>query len=535
MMSIFRQQDHRTDDPVVVLHIREKQQKIGKTIILSGLILLKFALQYALINPVYELHRDEFLYLDQGNHLAWGYLSVPPFTSWTSYIIRLLGNGVFWVKFFPALYGALTIYVVWKAIETLDGDIFALILGAFCIEFSVLLRLNTLYQPNSFDILAWTTLYFIVMKYVKTQQVKWLLMGAVVFAIGFLNKYNIVFLLLGLFPAILLSEHRRIFIHPAFYLSMMIGLLLILPNLLWQFHHGFPVYRHLRELSDTQLVNVERVAFIRSQLIFNLGAIAVLVAACYALLFYQPFQSFRFFFWALIFTLSFYVYFRGKDYYALGIYPIYMAFGAVFLSRRLKHGWKRLFKPVVLMMPLLMFIALYQVAFPNKRPEYIVQHTAVYKALGMLRWEDGKDHLLPQDFADMLGWKALAMKVDSIYAHIPHAENTWILCDNYGEAGAINYYSKNPNINASAFSADYIHWIKNDEKIINVILVKEHAYDLDRTRNKEKLLFDTVYLAAQRINKFAREDTISIYVLENAKTDIHKRVQEELNKHADDW
>ncbi|KKX47100.1 hypothetical protein L950_0228290 [Sphingobacterium sp. IITKGP-BTPF85] len=28
----------------------------------------------------------------------------------------------------------------------------------------------------------------------------------------------------------------------------------------------------------------------------------------------------------------------------------------------------------------------------------------------MLTWEDGKEHQLPQDFADMLGWKELAKK-----------------------------------------------------------------------------------------------------------------------------
>ncbi|WP_346069745.1 hypothetical protein [Sphingobacterium siyangense] len=50
-------------------------------LILIGLILLKFIIQYQLISPIYELQRDEFLHLDQANHLAWGYLSVPPLTS----------------------------------------------------------------------------------------------------------------------------------------------------------------------------------------------------------------------------------------------------------------------------------------------------------------------------------------------------------------------------------------------------------------------------------------------------------------------
>jgi hypothetical protein len=79
-------------------------------LVLIGFIALKFFLQYFLISPEYELHRDEFLHLDQAHHPAWGYRSVPPFTSLISSLIFLLGGGVFWVKFFPALFGALTLF-----------------------------------------------------------------------------------------------------------------------------------------------------------------------------------------------------------------------------------------------------------------------------------------------------------------------------------------------------------------------------------------------------------------------------------------
>lgn len=48
-----------------------------KTLILIIFIGMKFLLQFLLLGSEYELHRDEFLHLDQANHLAWGYLSVP--------------------------------------------------------------------------------------------------------------------------------------------------------------------------------------------------------------------------------------------------------------------------------------------------------------------------------------------------------------------------------------------------------------------------------------------------------------------------
>jgi hypothetical protein len=99
------------------------------TIILLAFVLAKFVLQYTLISPEYDLQRDEYMHLDQANHLAWGFVTIPPMTSWLSTIIQLLGNTPFWVRFFPTLFGALTIVVIWKTIETLKGNLFALVLG----------------------------------------------------------------------------------------------------------------------------------------------------------------------------------------------------------------------------------------------------------------------------------------------------------------------------------------------------------------------------------------------------------------------
>jgi len=501
-----------------------------KNFILFGFIILKFLLQYFLIDSGYDLHRDEYLHLDQAHHLDWGYLSVPPVTSWISYLIYILGNSVFWVKFFPALFGALTIVVVWKATEELDGNSFALILGATGILFSTLLSMNTLYQPNSFDILSWTMLYFIIIKYLKTEKTKWFYIAALVFSIGFLNKYNIIFLIIGILPAIIATQHRKVFIKRDLYFAMFLSLLLILPNLIWQYKNNFPVFQHLNELTETQLVNVDRMDFLKSQIFFFIGSLFVIIAALYALLFYKPFEKYKLFFWSIIFTLIVFTSFRAKGYYAFGLYPIYISFGSVFLGNILKNGWIKYLKPVLIVLPILLFIQMYSFVFPNKSPEYILNHPQKYQKYGMLRWEDGKYHKLPQDFADMLGWKELAVKVDSICSELPNLDNTFILCDDYGQAGAINYYTKNKKVVAHSYSADYINWLPFDKKITDVVLIKESYYDRDRNRTKETPLFDTVYLATQRINQYAREDTISIYVLKGAKVDINEIIKDDVNR-----
>ncbi|MCP2028791.1 hypothetical protein L1276_003962 [Flavobacterium sp. HSC-32F16] len=494
-----------------------------RTLILIGFIILKFVLQYVLISPEYDLQRDEYLHLDQANHLAWGYLSVPPVTSWFSYIILLLGNSVFWVKFFPALFGVLTLLIVWKTIELLKGNLYALVLGAAGIVFSSLLRINMLYQPNSFDVLCWTAFYYILVQYIISKKTKWLYIGAVVFAFGFLNKYNILFLLIGLLPALILSKQRKILADKNVYFALFLGLILILPNLLWQYNNQFPIVHHMKELAETQLVNVNRADFLKEQFLFFIGSLFVILASFYALLFYKPFEKFKFFFASIIFTILVFLYFKAKAYYAIGLYPVYIAFGSVFLSDVLKTGWKRYLKPVFIALPLLFFVPMYYLAFPNRSPEKLVA-----EKLETHRWEDGKEHDLSQDFADMLGWKELARKTDSVYALFPKSENTLVLCDNYGQAGAINFYTKK-GIKAVSFNADYVNWFNLNIYYKNLIRVK--TFEENSTEFKETSpFFQSAFIAGEITNKYAREYKTTIFVFTNAKININKRLEQEIKE-----
>lgn len=500
-----------------------------RTIILWGFILAKFVLQYYLINPDYDLQRDEYLHLDQANHLALGYLSVPPVTSWISYIIQLLGNSVFWVRFFPALFGALTILVVWKTIEELKGNLYARVLGATCVLLSVLLRLNFLFQPNSLDVLCWTAFCFSLIKYFNKENPKWLFTAAIIFTIGFLNKYNIVFLLIGLIPALLVTDQRKIFRQKNLYFSILLVVLLISPNLYWQYKNDFPVFQHLKELTATQLIHVNRWIFLKEQVFYFVGALPVIIASLYALLFYEPLKKYRFFFWTIIFTLATFIYFRAKGYYAIGIYPIYIALGSVFLGDALLTGWKKYLRLLILAIPILFYILLFNVFYSIESPKDIFEKREVYQKLGLLRWEDGKDHALPQDFADMLGWKELAAKIDTICNKLPKDTQTLIFCDNYGQAGAINYYTKNKKIRAVSLNADYINWFNLEKKIDNVIRIKEFNNSHDELK-KTSPFFKKSFIAGSIDNPLAREYKTTIFVFLEAKIDVNQRLRAEIEK-----
>ncbi len=344
-------------------------------------------------------------------------------------------------------------------------------------------------------------------------------MAAVVLGLGFLNKYNIVFLVAGLVPALLLTDQRKIFNNRKLYFASIVAFLIVLPNLVWQYQNHFPVIHHMKLLAKTQLVNVNRLDFLKEQLLFFTSSLFVILAAFISFFLFPPFRKYRVFFWSFIFTLTLFTYLKAKGYYAIGLYPILIAFGSVYLEFIFvkKLTWLR---PVSFVVILALFIPIFRIAFPMKSPAEIVRNSKAFKDFGLLRWEDGKEHQLPQDFADMLGWKELAEKVDADYEKIRDKKHTLVLCDNYGQAGAINYYSRFSDIQAVTMNADYINWVPLDEEIKNIILI-QNADDDDKERNKEKPLFREIRLTGKIENQYAREFGTSVYILLDAKVSIN--------------
>ncbi len=494
---------------------------------LLGFILLKFILQYLLIHSGYDLHRDEYLHLDQAHHLAWGYISVPPVTSWFSYLIYLLGNTEFWVKFFPALFGALTITIVWKTIESLGGNLFALSLSAIALIFSALARLNLLFQPNSFDILAWTFILFSLIKYIQTEKNSWFYWLGVGFGFGFLNKYNVAFLAIGLLAGILLTTERKILKNPHLYGGLGLAALIALPNFIWQWTNDFPVIWHMRMLSRFQLVNVNRLDFLTDQPLFFIGSIFILIAGLVSFFTYSDFKKYRFLFFTLVATLAIFTYFRAKAYYAIGLYPAFFAFGSIYISHLLNDSWKSYLKPVALFIPIGIFAVMTPLLFPLSSPKNLKALYEKHPDLGLTRWEDGENHYIPQDFADMLGWKELAEKVDLAYAKAPSDEYTMIICDNYGQAGAINFYTKTEGLRAITMNADYVNWIDLSKPIRNVILVREAD---DNVSEREISLFEKSEAIGMITDPNAREFGTIVHLLKGAKADINEILAGEIKE-----
>jgi hypothetical protein len=366
--------------------------------------------------------------------------------------------------------------------------------------------------------------YYTLLRYLQTQQYKYLYLLAVGFAIGFLNKYNIAFCLIGLIIALAISRHRKIFLNPHFYYAGLLALLLISPNLVWQYQHDFPVLKHMKELTETQLVHVNRMDFVKEQFFFFIGSIFILIAAFISFFLFAPNKPFKVFCWAYVITIFLFVYLQAKAYYAIGLYPILFAFGSAYLSDLLKKGGWFYLRYLCIAVILFFCYILLEVALPLYKPEKYAEDAAQHKPFSSHTWEDGRKYPIAQDFADMLGWSELAHKVDSLYATLEPKQNILILCDNYGQAGAINYYTKYKELRADAFIPDYINWINIDRNIDHVIRIKT-ASNTDSTRDHN--LFETVEVLARIDNAYAREKGTQIILLSKPKVDLGELLRKE--------
>jgi len=485
-------------------------------------LLIKFYIHFQIVNTAYDLHRDEFLHLDQANHLAAGYLSVPPFTAFLSLLIKWLGGGLFWVRFFPALFGALTMLLIWKLIELCKGGLYAQGLAVFVFLCSAMLRLNMLYQPNSFDILSWTLVFYLLVRYIKYEKPYLLLWLGVAIGLGFLNKYNILFLVMGLIPALLVSSQRKIFLNKYLYGGVLIALLLALPNVIWQFRNGLPVLHHMHELADTQLVNVKRSEFIIALLLFFLFGTIIWLASLVGFVRYAPFKPYRFIAWTFLFVMALFTYMKAKPYYALGVYPVLIAFGSIYwgqLSDR-KERWHVWFRRLSLYLILLPMFFLYEILFPIKPPH--LWKSGPFPREAFAKWEDGKVHNLPQDFADMLGWRELAGLVVQTYEKVPvnKRKNTLILCDNYGEAGALNYYAGRKVSPAITFNADYVYWFPAMDTLHYLIIVGEEPGEYVRK-------YASAYAKTGQISdSLAREYGTGVYLVQGIAPVFLKKLRQ---------
>lgn len=443
--------------------------------LILALALVKFAIPFFLQHPVYELHRDEFLYLEQGNHLAWGYMEVPPMLSWLAYLTKLFGNTFFWVKFWPCLFGAFTLIITCRMVKEMGGGLYAILVAGICIIFTAYLRLNFLFQANFLEVFWWTLAAFFIIKYINSSKAKYLyLLG---FAIGFawLAKNSVLFFATGIAIGLLLTTYRKLYLDKHLYGAALLAFVIAFPNLLWQYNHNWPLLHHMDELRETQLKFINPAEFLMDQVLMFFAAFFIWIMGL-IWLFTKKGKPYRLLAWIYLSIIVLLIASSGKNYYSLGAYPMLFAAGAVALQQwtasRLR--WTRYIAVTVI---LFLTWVIAPMAMPIWEPASLA---AFYKKrklenMGFLKWEDQQNHSLPQDFADYLGWKEMTAKSEAFYNSLPKdkRDSTIIYCRHYGQAGALKYYGKEKAFTDKVITdnGSFLHWIPADLQFRHLVFI----------------------------------------------------------------
>ncbi|MFN1835216.1 glycosyltransferase family 39 protein [Balneola sp. MJW-20] len=458
----------------------------------------------------YELHRDAYLYYAQSQHLAWGFVAVPPSIAFIGYIATsIFGNTVFALRFFPALIGAFSTILIGMTVLELGGKKKAVLLACAAYVISpAYLHVNTLFQPVSFNHFYWILSGYLILRMIHRKDPKmWIWIG-LVFGLAFLNKYSIAFFILAFGMALLISEHRKLLFNQYFVVGLGIGLLIITPNLIWQYEQNWPVVSHMTQLRETQLIHVQASDFLLEQLLMNMQALLIWFTALLILLFNKKEKQYRIFGYLFIGVIVLLLAGSGKSYYTLGVYPILFAFGAYLIEKytATKKYSNYVTGFLILFMVPVLYISLDLSGIPFRTPEQMSREAA-------FRWEDGRYYDIPQDMSDMRGWKEIGEEVKKLYLSLPGEERNEvaILANHYGQAGSVMFYGKQAGVpQPITFNDSFVLWAPDSLNTEYVIYIMgPWAEDIEE-RLQER--YEIVTLIKTIENPWFRENGTRIFL-----------------------
>lgn len=405
--------------------------------IVVTLIAARALLPLVLLDPSWEYHRDELLYFAMGDHVAWR-MQFPPLIAVLAKLSTLVFGDSVWAARVPAALGgaAITATVLWL-LHRLGAGLRAMLLAWLGLALApVFLRSSLLFQPVVFDQL-WATLAVaaLMLAAVEDRPRWWLLVGA---ALGFGLLTKMSSLMYGaavLAIALLHPRLRRQLATPWPWAAAAIALLLGLPTLLGQMHYAWPFLQQLDALKAGQFAHTSFVGTLLEQPLLLTPAALLVASSVFAGHRLRP---------AVVVAggfatglLALVLWQGGKAYYAAPAYPLLIGLGAMVVEES-RRRWA---VPAVAAAVIAIGAPLVPMGVPMLEPAAMAAYAA---RLGVgTTTNRGVELALPQDYADMLGWRAKAEAVARAYEALGEVERSKVVIvgANYGQAGALARYS----------------------------------------------------------------------------------------------
>ncbi len=400
---------------------------------------------HALGNAHYGYFRDELYFIICGFHPAWGYVDQPPIVPLLAAGTQVFGHSLVLLRALPALFAAGSVFVTCLLVAELGGSTFAMATAALLVFFApVLMSFGMKVSTDMPGLVLWPLIALLLLRIVRGADPRnWLIVGALL-GLACESKYSVIFFAVALLIGLLVVPQRSILLSKWFVLGMLIAVAIVLPNALWQYHYGFPMWQLLEAGQHGKNVIASPALYLVQEiLITNIFFAPLLIAGIVALI---RNRDARFLGIAYLALIAIMIVLHGKHYYPANIYPIVFAAGAVALaSWTTRIAWLRPVALAAISLAGLMFtpFVLPVLSEPNLAAYQSSIANALHLGKGTLATEHGKTAQIGQDFADMHGWRRLATVVERAYAILPPSEKSQavIAASNYGEASAIAFFS----------------------------------------------------------------------------------------------
>jgi 4-amino-4-deoxy-L-arabinose transferase-like glycosyltransferase len=420
----------------------------GRTdlLILAGLsisLLLYHLLTSAL--SAYGYFIDEFYYVACSKRLAFGYVDHPPLSILMLALSRrLLGDSLVAIRFLPALGVAATAFMTGLIARRLGGFRRAVIIAALAaIVMPVFLLMGSFYSMNAFEPLIWTAILYLVIRLTQENDARYWLAIGLLMGVGLELKHTIVLYGIALLLGMLLTDARRLVWNRWFCWGMLAWVLILAPNLVWQYLHGFPSLEFYRNATLNKNIPTGPWRVIVLQILFaNPFAFPLWGAGLAYLIFSPEGRRYRFLAWAYLLLLLVMVVGGSSRPDRIGaMYTALFAAGAVAIERLARPSVRRLAVATTVVLLAVGGAVLAPVFTPLLPPSVLARYLF---ALGLpLDLEIGKtNEPVPQWLADRLGWHELASDVARVFRGLPVEEqrSAVIVSTNYGEAGALELF-----------------------------------------------------------------------------------------------
>jgi len=397
---------------------------------------LAFTLLHLLAGARYGFHRDELLTYSNARDLEWGYVVYPPVTAFLGRIeLVLFGTSLVGFRFFAAIACGIMAVLTGLMARAMGGGRQAMLVSAFAASIGgAVFFTGSFMSYMSFDLLWWVAVAWCAVRLLESGDARWWLgIGAFV-GLGLMTKYTMAFFVAALLGAMLLTPNRRYLRSPWFWCGVALALLIVAPNLWWQYQHQFVSLAWMRSIHARDIRLGRTDYFLLGQLwqICSVVALPLLFAGLWFLFARPEGRPWRMIGWMYVFTLALLMAARGRDYYLAPAYPMMLAAGAAWSeswlrtlppqrqSRILRAAW------ITLWINGLIIAALILPFVPVNSAWWRVQDAASHQ------------------FNMQIGWPELAATVAQVRDSLPAADRSTagVMAADEGEAGAVNLYGR---------------------------------------------------------------------------------------------